>query len=147
MNPGMSDPWSINLSISRTNYHDSPGIRRYGWQVARARGRRQQPTLYQAQGKSFARIREVADFASDILVNSEADHLREMKFPLDAKYPATQISYLTALCKAVVEDLFLSDALEEPPGKPTSVSHLRVPNKEMRFAFFLVVMCLKMPGS
>jgi hypothetical protein len=48
-----------------------------------------------------------------------------MGFPLQSNYPVIQVSYLTALWKTLVGDLFLGDEVKEPSEAPTFADIIR----------------------
>jgi ankyrin repeat protein len=83
------------------------------------------PHHLKLKGSRFDRIKVIADFTSDVLAHTSINHLQQMGFPFEATYPVTKTSYLVALCKTVVGDLFFADPLEESLEKPTYADLIR----------------------
>jgi hypothetical protein len=80
--------------------------------------------ILQLKGKSFARIKVVADFTTDILdfgsnTSEKSAHLEEMGFPLESKYPRTKTSYVDALYKTTTADVSIATQEKEVLMEPT----------------------------
>ncbi|RYP75436.1 hypothetical protein DL770_007399 [Monosporascus sp. CRB-9-2] len=80
--------------------------------------------ILRLKGKSFARIKVLADFTTDILdfgsnASDKSVHLEEIGFPLGAQYPGTKTSYVNVLYKTITADLNIAAPEKEILMEPS----------------------------